>query len=100
MHVISKKALRAFWERQGRARDPLVQWHKVVSRTDFASFPDLKGTFRSVDYVPPFTVFDVGGNNWRIVTAIHYNARRVYIRHVFDHAEYDAWSRAMRKKRK
>ena len=51
----------------------------------------------SADYVPPYTIFDVGGNKYRIVTAIHYNRRKVYIRHVLTHAEYDRWSVAYRR---
>jgi mRNA interferase HigB len=47
----------------------------------------------------PYTIFDVGGNKYRVVTVIHYNRARVYVRHVFTHAEYDDWSRSMRKRR-
>jgi mRNA interferase HigB len=39
----------------------------------------------------------VGGNKYRVITAIHYNRRRVFIRHVFTHSEYDEWSDEVRK---
>jgi len=47
-----------------------------------------------VDDVPPqYTVFDVGGNRFRIVAAIHYNRQSLFVRHVLTHAEYDLWTR-------
>lgn len=60
-------------------------------------FNALKAAFGSVDYVAPFMVFDIGGNRFRIIAAIHYNRQKLYIRRVYARAEYDAWSEAMRK---
>lgn len=60
-----------------------------MSKTDFGSFADIKRLFRSVDKVGKFTVFDLGGNKYRLIAAIHYNRKKVYIRHVLTHAEYD-----------
>ena len=42
-----------------------------------------------MDKVGKFTVFDLGGNKYRLIAAIHYNRGKVYIRHVLTHAEYD-----------
>lgn len=61
-----------------------------MSRTDFESFAELKRVFRSVDKVGKFTVFNIGGNKFRLIAAIHYNRRKVYIRHVLTHVEYDS----------
>ena len=65
-------------------------WYSIMSRTDLGSFAELKRVFGSVDKVGKFTVFDVGGNKYRLVAAIHYNRKKVYIRHVLTHAEYDS----------
>jgi mRNA interferase HigB len=97
MHIISRKALRDFWERWPDAQTPLVAWFRIVETAQFADFNEIKAAFGSVDYVPPFTVFDIGGNKFRIIAAIHYNRRKLYIRQVFTHVQYDAWSEAMRK---
>jgi len=53
------------------------------------SFPALRETFGSADYVDGFTLFDVGGNRYRIAAVIHYDKQRMYIRKVMTHAEYD-----------
>ena len=49
---------------------------------------DLR-VFASADKVEGLTVFDTGGNKFRLITSIHYNRRKVYIRAVLTHAEYD-----------
>lgn len=74
-----------------------MAWFRIVEIGKFEDFNALKGSFGSVDYVAPFTVFDIGGNKFRIIAAIHYNRQKLYIRRVHTHAEYDAWSVAMRK---
>ena len=93
MHVISLKALRTFWGRHPAAEAPLRHWHTVVEKTAFSDFNDLRNTFPSADYVRPYTVFNIGGNNFRLVAAVHYGAGRVYVRWVLTHAEYDTWSK-------
>lgn len=60
-----------------------------MSRMNFGSFSDLKRAFGSADKVGPLTVFDIAGNRYRLVAAVHYNRRRVYVRHVLTHAEYE-----------
>ena len=75
------------------ARAPLNAWFTIVRKTDYTSFADLRATFPSADQVSRFTVFNIGGNKFRLIAAIHYNRKKLYIRHVLTHAEYDrdAW---------
>lgn len=89
MHVLTRKRLREFVARHKEAEEPLDVWYAIVSKTDFGSFAELKRAFRSVDKVGKFTVFDIGGNKFRLIVAIHYNRKKLYIRHVLTHAEYD-----------
>ncbi len=56
---------------------------------NFASFAELRAMFPSADQIGKLTVFNIGGNKVRLVTAIHYNRRKVYIRAVLTHPEYD-----------
>ena len=89
MHVITRTRLREFAARHREAAEPLSIWYAIMSKTDFASFAELRRVFGSVDKVGKFTVFDIGGNKFRLIAAVHYNRKKVYIRHVFTHAEYD-----------
>jgi mRNA interferase HigB len=60
VRVISKKPLRDFWERHPEARPALEDWFRKASAAEAQSFPQLRQTFGSADYVDGFTIFDVG----------------------------------------
>ncbi len=66
-----------------------------MEREVFSDFNELRETFASADYVDGLTVFNIGGNKYRLIASIHYNRRKVYIRNVLTHAEYDreGWKR-------
>ena len=89
MHVISKKALRQFWKRRPDAEQPLRRWFKIVTFAEWQSFADVRAVYAGADQVGRFTVFNIGGNKYRIVAAVHYNRGKVYIRHVLTHRDYD-----------
>jgi mRNA interferase HigB len=89
VHVITRRQLQEFSARHREATEPLGVWYAIMSKTDFGSFAELKRAFGSADKVGKLTVFDIGGNKYRLIAAVHYNRRKVYIRHVLTHAEYD-----------
>ncbi|MGH8553496.1 MAG: type II toxin-antitoxin system HigB family toxin [Methylococcales bacterium] len=89
MRVISKKPLREFSELHPESKPVIENWFRKVSSTEAFSFPMLRKSFASADYVDGFTIFDVGRNRYRIVTVIHYDKRRLYVRRVMTHTEYD-----------
>ena len=89
MHVISKRALREFWDRYPDSQTPLRRWFKLITKNSFASFTELRAVFPSVDLVGDLTVFNIGGNKYRLITAIHFNRGKVYVRRVLTHEEYD-----------
>lgn len=90
MHVISRKRLNDFVAKHPEAKTPLASWYRLVRVADFKSIANLRETFPSADQVGRFTVFDVAGNNIRLIAAIHYNRRKIYVRAVLTHAEYEA----------
>ncbi|MBF0137600.1 MAG: type II toxin-antitoxin system HigB family toxin [Magnetococcus sp. DMHC-1] len=90
MHVIAKPVLIEFWTRYPDAAIPLQAWYRTMTHAAYVDFSDLRATFGSADYVPPkFTVFNIGGNKYRLVAVIHYNRRKVYVRAILTHIEYD-----------
>jgi mRNA interferase HigB len=92
MRVISNSALVAFAIKYPAAGMPLQAWRRIIESRVFANFADLKKTFNAIDRVTHFYVFDVGGNKYRIIAAIHFDKQRLYVRHVFTHKEYGAWT--------
>ena len=89
MHIISRKTLRSFWQKYPDSQSALTRWFKIVHRTDFANFADLRATFPSADRVGNLIVFNIGGNKYRLIASIHFNRQKVYIRYVMTHKEYD-----------
>ena len=95
MHVISQKTLRAFWARHPPAKNPLQAWFTRTKQAEWDSFEDVKADFGSADQVGRPTVFDIGGNKYRLIAHIHFNRGKVYVRQVLTHANYDkgAWKK-------
>jgi mRNA interferase HigB len=90
MHIITRKRLNEFIERHPNARAGLSHWYRTLKPATIRSFVELKVLFPSADQVGKLTVFNISGNNVRLIAAIHYNRQRLYIRAVLTHAEYDA----------
>lgn len=88
MRLISMKPIKEFIKAHPESKATLLAICKVLESTDFEDFSELRSALRQVDYVKPFHVFNVG-RAYRLVAVIHYNRRRVFVRHVLMHAEYD-----------
>lgn len=89
MRVISKTALRDFWQRHPEAESSLGMWYKVATKAGWENIIDTKADFSHADFVGVCTIFNIGGNNYRLVTKIYYPAKKVLIRFVLTHAEYN-----------
>lgn len=93
---IALRRLREFWESgHADAEQPLRDWYKAVERAEpWASIIDVRKTFPSADGVVldcgiVATVFNIGGNNYRLIASINYKAQIVFIKEVLTHADYD-----------
>jgi len=89
MHIITRKRLIEFTKKHPACSSAIESWYRIVKRTDFNSFAELRQAFPGADKIDNLTVFNIGGNKTRLIAAIHYNTRRIYIRHVLTHKEYD-----------
>lgn len=95
MNVIAPRTLRKFWQEHEDAKKPLQAWYKTVRKNRYSNFAELKKDFGSIDYVSKreATIFDIGGNKYRLVTFVRYTSQTIFIKHIFTHAEYDKWSK-------
>ena len=93
MRVISKARLKSFWELAGRSdsEGPLRAWHKHVSSKTVAwhSWGDVKTVFANASLVGNCSVFNIGGNKYRLVARALYASQKVFILKVITHREYD-----------
>ena len=97
MHVITRKRLRDFGRRHPDAVTPLAVWFAILRRKRYRSPHELRRDFPAADVLGGSrTVFNIGGNKYRLVADVRYDLGRVYIRGVYTHAEYDRRSRSER----
>ncbi len=90
MRIISFKKIKEFSEKHSDAISALSIWYYVVTSKEWKSLNDIKNDFNTVDYVGNNRyVFNIKGNNYRLITIISFNAKKVYIRFIGTHAEYD-----------
>lgn len=89
MHIITRKRINEFVSRHPTAKPELAHWYRTLKSITVKSFAELRDVFPSADQVGGLTVFNIGGNAFRLSAAIHYNRQKVYIRAVLTHAEYD-----------
>lgn len=90
MHIISSKTLRNFWQRHPDAEDALKEWNRQVKGAQWQSPLHVKADYPSASIVGDNrVVFNIKGNNYRLVAHILYNHGRVYVRFIGSHADYD-----------
>src|SRR4051812_991676 len=100
MRIIKRTTLAGFWRAHPRAETPLRHWLATAKVAHWRSIRDVRSTFPHADAVAVLsnntvTVFNVGGNDFRLVVSIKYQWGVIYIRDFLAHAEYskDAWKR-------
>ena len=90
MRIFTKRTLREFWQRHTDAERSLTRWHHEVEQADWSTPYQVKERFPSASIIAGNrVVFNINGNAYRLVAEIDYAHRRVYIRFVGAHAEYD-----------
>jgi mRNA interferase HigB len=89
MRVISRKKLREAWTLSPELEKPLRAWSKVAEKATWARFSDVRASFRKVDQIDEYFVFNILGNRYRLICLISYEKAKVYVLHVMTHAEYD-----------
>jgi len=87
--IITKRRLEEFWLTHPTAEKSLLGWYELVKKANWESFSDVRETFRHADIYRDCVIFDIGGNKFRLITKIRYQKKRVYIRFVMTHSEYD-----------
>jgi mRNA interferase HigB len=90
MHIISQSRLKDFWLKHPQAKVGLQVWYKITSKARWQTPNDVQQVFANkVDIVQNFTVFDIGGNKYRLITYIDYKKNKIFIRNILTHTEYD-----------
>jgi len=89
MHVITQKRVWEAKDKWPHSATALDAWYRLMSKEEPKDFAAMKQLFPSVDKVGDKHVFDIGGNKLRLIATVDYTYRKVFIRAVLDHKEYD-----------
>jgi len=91
MQIIAKSTLRIFWDKHPQAETPLKTWYAIVSKAEWNGPADVKTMFGSnVDFVGDNRlIFDIAGNKYRLIAHAAYPFKRVLIKFIGTHKEYD-----------
>ncbi len=90
MRVIALRTLREFWELNADSAAPLRAWYHEADRAEWDSPAAVKAKYRNASILGDNrVVFNIKGNDYRLVVKIHYDRRVVYIRFIGTHAQYD-----------
>jgi len=94
MRVIKRATLAAYWQQNPQAESGLLYWHKLAKEARWACLQDVRATFPHADVVAVASgrnvvVFNIAGNKYRLITAIHYNRQLAFTLMVLTHAEYN-----------
>lgn len=98
MRIITRKRLREFAQQHPDAAEPLQDWYRLFREAGWQGLQDVRRVYPHADAVTvasgnTVTVFNLCGNQYRLIAAIHYNRQRVYVLRLLRHAEYskDLW---------
>lgn len=90
MRIIAKSTLVEYYTKNPQSKQPLEDWYEVTKKAEWGNISDIRATFNTVDYVGNDRyVFNIKGNDYRLVVVIRFAKGRVYIRFIGTHAEYD-----------
>lgn len=93
MRIIKRQALVAYWQRNPQAETGPRCWHKLTKKARWTCLQDVRATFPHADAVAvasgrSVVVFNIAGDLYRLITAIHYNRQLVFTLMVLSHAQY------------
>lgn len=89
MHVISFKRIREFFQAHRDAEGPLTAWFQIAKKANWQNLAELKQTYPSADLVGRYVVFNIKGNNYRLIARIVYRSQTIFVVAIMTHEEYD-----------
>ncbi|MDP2793279.1 MAG: type II toxin-antitoxin system HigB family toxin [Sulfurisoma sp.] len=90
MRIIALSTLRAFWELHTDSETPLRSWHALASRAAWKSPAEIKDAYRNASFTANNrVVFNIKGNDYRLVVAVRYDRGLMYVRFIGTHRRYD-----------
>ena len=95
MYLANGIKLKDFWEKHRDAEEVLKGWQNHVRRANWSNFAEMRAEYPAADLVGKYTIFNIKGNNYRLIAEIDYAKQHVVIREIMPHAKYSKnhWKR-------
>ena len=88
MHILSRKKLLEASRKHADLGKPLDAWYRLAKKAEWTTLAEVRRTFPTADAADGYTVFNIKGNAYRLVTEINFQTGRIFLRHILTHAEY------------
>ena len=89
MNTISYRKIREFIALHPNSESSLSSWYKIARKAKWQNIVEVRNDYPHADSVGRFVVFNIGGNNYRLIAEILFSSQRILIRHILTHSEYD-----------
>ena len=89
VRVISRKKIRDASEQHPEWEASLSAWYRIAKNADWTNFPDVRQSWRNSDSVGTCIVFDLSHNKCRLIAWVNYRSKKVFVRYILSHADYD-----------
>ena len=89
MRVIAKRRLMELAARHGDCIEQVADWYRIARRNEWHTLAEVRDSFRHADVVGDKTVFNIKGNDYRLIVHIRYKTGTIYIKDLLTHTEYD-----------
>lgn len=96
MHIISRKKLLEFCRTHADSLTPLDDWFRIAKSAKWRHIDDVRQIYSSADAVGKFTIFNIKGNDYRLIVSIDYDSQTIFVKYILTHAEYnkEKWKNA------
>ena len=89
MNVISRKKLEEFWIEHLDSKAPLKNWFNTCRKARWGNLDEVQEVYPHADIYGDCTVFNIGGNKYRLIVKMRYPYQRIYVIHILTHKNYD-----------
>ncbi|MGH2347810.1 MAG: type II toxin-antitoxin system HigB family toxin [Chloroflexota bacterium] len=89
MRIIARRRLMQLAQAHGDCVDQVADWYRVARKNSWKNLVELRESFRHADSVGDMTVFNIKGNDYRLIVHIRYDQEIIYIKNLLTHAQYD-----------
>lgn len=89
MHIISYRRLREYAKKHADCHETLDNWYKLSTKAKWSNLVEVQSVFPKAEAVGNFTVFNIKGNQYRLIVSVDYQKQLIYIKYILSHAEYD-----------